>query len=330
MEDVDDDTPLVRSLSMSRNMALSVLDEVPHMISLAASENSPWTINKKSSSTSALVKVKNGRGENDHHDPNRRSSENKSSTDEILQNQLLSMSFVDDPDLRRALEMDGVSLVESNSTLSQITFPSARGVKKNELLTGIVVSRWDNIVGPQCVYLWTEEVTSLFYPGNLPPHLSGVVKYVTDHTVDHQDVNGNLSSPYTQKSTLCIVPDLSLVYISLSIRVPSEIETVLEFASSSSMTANDPDQPATSVPHAISVLANLKFLSHFLLLRPLIINWLNEFSPKIGVLLCKVIFFYNSNYCHLRVFTECTNCFYSCLLEQAPKLNDKLVECRIM
>jgi hypothetical protein len=54
------------------------------------------------------------------------------------------------------------------------------------------------------------------------------------------------------------------------------------------MTANDPDQPATSIPHAVAILGDLKHLSHFLLLRPLMISWLNEFGPKIGVLVCKV------------------------------------------
>lgn len=152
----------------------------------------------------------------------------------------------------------------------------------------IVLSRWDNIVGPQCVYLWNEELTSVYYPTNLPPKLSGIVKYVTDHTVDHHEVNGNYISPSTQKTSLCIVPELKFVYLSMSIRVPSEMDTVLEFASSSSMTANDPDQPATSIPHAVAVLVDLKFLSHFLLLRPLVISWLSEYVPKIGVIVCKV------------------------------------------
>jgi hypothetical protein len=298
---LEEDIPLVRSLSMSRNMASSILhgvEEVPHMIRLVSATSDSLSplrpkLLKKSFSTSSLSRLQKF-GMNSSFDEGRRESYDGGSGGGDINNSLaLSLSVVDsNPDVIRAMGKDGVSLVESkgSSSLSQIAFPSfiRGGIKKNELLTGIVVSKWDNIVGPQCVYLWTEEVTSLFYPGCLPSQLSGVVKYVTDHTVDHQDVDGNQLNPSTQRTTLCIVPDLSLVYIAISIRVPAETDTVLEFASSSSMTANDPDQPAMTVPHAVSILANLQFLSHFLLLRPLLVNWLNEFAPKIGVLLCKV------------------------------------------
>src|SRR5580692_8929551 len=69
----------------------------------------------------------------------------------------------------------------------------------NDFLTGVVVSRWDNILGPQCIYLWTEETTSCFNPSDLPTHIDCLVKYVTDHTVDHHDIieNNYLLTPAT-------------------------------------------------------------------------------------------------------------------------------------
>lgn len=138
------------------------------------------------------------------------------------------------------------------------------------------------------MYLWTEELTSIYYPQSLPPHLSGVVKYVTDHTVDHQDVDGEGFGPNMERCSLCLVPELGLVYASISVRVPSGLDAVLEFASNSSMTGNDPDQPVISVPHSVAVLGDLKYVAHFLLLRPLIAGWLREFGMKIGLLVCKV------------------------------------------
>jgi len=293
--------PLVRSLSMSRNMAYSVVDEVPHMIKLLPpnvpiNEKRSWwkpSLLKKSSSTSSLPNIRkrltkmelNGRK---NLNPTNSRSERRGSAG----------VDVDDYNDYEAggdaatelIKQSAITNSHQQETSTQTLTPIVKGTRRNDLLVGIVVSRWDNIVGPQSVYLWTEELTSVFYPGDLPPELSPLIKYVTDHTVDHQTATAGYIPPSVQRTTLCIVPDLSLAYLSLSIRVPTEIDTILEFQSSAPMSINHPDNPALTMPHSISVLCNLKYLNQFILLRPLVISWLTEFGPQIGVLLCKVFF----------------------------------------
>ncbi|ODN03428.1 Protein C9orf72 [Orchesella cincta] len=288
--------PLVRSLSMSRNMAYSVVDEVPHMIKLLPpkvpiNEKRSWwkpSLLKKSSSTSSLpnirrrfsaMELEQNERENSYLKSERRGS---GGVDVVGHN-----GYQDRGDASKELKNSVItnSLREESST--QTLTPIVKGTRRNDLLVGIVVSRWDNIVGPQSVYLWTEELTSVFYPANLPAELSPLMKYVTDHTVDHQTATAGYIPPSVQRTTLCIVPDLNLAYLSLSIRVPTEIDTILEFQSSAPMSINHPDNPALTMPHSISVLCNLKYLNQFILLRPLVISWLTEFGPQIGVLLCK-------------------------------------------
>ena len=296
-EDLDEkpaDRPVVRSVSMSKNLADSVAGEVPHMIRVSGSndfyERKPL---KKSSSASSLSRlllltsaspsVPTGTTTTDGQPVSflRRPSkviknESKPQTSSPISEQ---MSF---PPESLA---DSIAKLEIRSLTDEASVKKLLVGKKNEVLVGIVVSRWDNIVGPQCVYLWTEERTSTFYPGNLPQHLSRLVRYVTEHTVDHHEVDGNQVLPSTLRSTLCIVRDLDLVYLSVSIRVPSDPDSDSTFGFSP---VSDRNRPASTVPHAVAVLANLKYLQQFLLLRPLVLNWLSEFAPKIGVLLCKV------------------------------------------
>lgn len=292
---------LVRSLSMSRNMAFSVVDEVPHMIRLCPTET-PQVEKKPSwwkSSSSGLRKsssassINNIRPQINNSDPSAVNSSSRglsrraSDLDATMQNTFNELNYQRDRPTfssSRGITSKSVKL----ATESQHLNPIVKGTRRNDLLVGVVVSRWDNIVGPQSVYLWTEEFTSVFYPINLPGQLSKLVKYVTDHTVDHQTATGGYIPPTVQRTTSCIVPDLGLAYLSLSIRVPTEIDTILEFQTSSPMTANNPDNPVLTMPHSISVLSNFKYLSQFLLLRPLITSWLLEFGPQIGVLLCKV------------------------------------------
>ena len=250
-EGTSSSSPLFRSLSMSHNLAYSVVEEVPHMIRLNALTDV--------ASSSRI-----------------RSSDSVGCGDQGTSPQ--DAYFYRHKELQVSKSI-GVSSSYLESTTIPLTIPLKRTTsvgKRNDILIGIVVSRWDNIVGPQCSYLWTEEMTSLFYPGHLPKPLTRLIKYVTDHTVDHHVVDGNLVSHSTMKNAFCIVPDLNLVYMSLSIRVPSD-----------SMSC-EIERPGMTVPHSVAVLANLQYLHHFLLMRPLVTNWLTEFAPKIGVLICKV------------------------------------------
>lgn len=310
--------PLVRSLSMSRNMAFSVVDEVQHMIKIlpahvAVEERRSWwkattpsaTSLRKSSSLTNVSQYSHSTTEPEDVDETTSRSRpqlRRGSSGLDIQNALFEYDATNGIDEDVPLPISR-NHGQDEKTIQSITGPQQpqitpimKGTRRNDLLIGIIVSRWDNIVGPQSIYLWTEEMTSVFYPTNLPSQLNRLVKYVTDHTVDHQTVTGGYIPPTVQRTTLCIVPDLSLAYLSLSIRVPTEIDTILEFQSSAPMSANHPDNPALTMPHSISVLSNLKFLNQFLQLRPLLGSWLLEFGPQIGVLLCKVrvIFSYHS------------------------------------
>lgn len=306
---------LVRSLSMSRNMAFSVVDEVPHMIRLcqpettetATAEKKPswWKSSSSSASNSTSTKLRKSSSASSINNIRHQSLDNNTTGSsgtpskeptprrgsdglETIQNGLNSLTA--QVSLSARVPATHTKSVQSVVTEPQHLTPIVKGTRRNDLLVGIVVSRWDNIVGPQSVYLWTEELTSVFYPVGLPQPINKLVKYVTDHTVDHQTATGGYIPPTVQRTTLCIVPDLGLAYQSLSIRVPTEIDTILEFQTSAPMTPGNPDNPALTMPHSISVLSNIKYLSQFLLLRPLIISWLLEFGPRLGVLLCKVSF----------------------------------------
>lgn len=262
-EDVDESaSPLFRSFSMSQSLASSVAEEVSNVIRLNG-------LTEVASSSRILT--------SGYDDTDNDTFFYRQQRQELKVSQSFSLSS---------------TYLENSITLPLKRTPSLGG-KRNEMLTGIVVSRWDNIVGPQCSYLWTEEMTSLFYPGNLPKHLSRLIKYVTDHTVDHHVADGTLLHSAV-KSGLCIVPDLSLVYMFVSIRVPSSDSLGCEI-----------QQAGLTVPHSVAVLADLQYLHHFLLIRPLVTSWLMEFAPKIGVLICKVsphlIFFEIYSYFFLRI-----------------------------
>jgi len=267
-------SPAVRSLSMSRNMAVSLTDEVSHMIRLPPPSSTPTpkkTVQKSLTSTSQA----------EFHAPSSLTSFSLSNPEKEVKSLMLS---------------SGVSLVETKTgCLSSSSLTTNSSPSPTSVLTGICVSRWDDIVGPQTVYLWTEQLTSLFFPTSLPPSLAPLVKYVTDHTVDHHRHGGEDAPPSSShRSIFVLVPALSLVYLSLSFRVPSPLDStaVLEFDSSTNMTADHPDHPPAYVPHALSVLAPIEYLPVFLLLRPLLLSWLAEFAPKTGVLLAKVGGFY--------------------------------------
>ncbi|CAG7822335.1 unnamed protein product [Allacma fusca] len=305
--DDESTSSFVRSLSMSRNLALSMYEEMPHVIQLNSGEslvNVRYPL-KKSSSASSLTRLLLLNDIADQEEPanpsvSRRIPSNPAPSTSFAQPKVSNSQSVPYPHVvPEVLEAeslaDSIAKLEMRAISDEASVKNLIGGKRNDLLVGIVVSRWDNIVGPQCVYLWTEERTSTFYPlqeegvfnfsrGNLPTHLSRLVKYVTEHTVDHQDVDGNLVLPSMLRSTLCIVRDLDLAYLSVSIRVPLDPDTESTFGFSH---LGDRNRPAATVPHAVAVLANLQYLNHFLLLRPLVLNWLSEFAPKIGVLLCK-------------------------------------------
>ena len=292
--DKSSDKPVVRSISMSKNLADSVSGEVPHMIRVSGKkdffERKPM---KKSSSTSSLSRLllltsgsQVAAADTTTTDGQPVSSFKYRPSKALKNEPKTSSPISENMSFPPESLADSIAKLEIRSLTDEASVKKLLVGKKNDVLVGIVVSRWDNIVGPQCVYLWTEERTSTFYPGNLPQHLSRLVRYVTEHTVDHHEVDGNQVLPSTLRSTLCIVRDLDLAYLSVSIRVPSDPESDSAFGFSP---VSDRNRPASTVPHAVAVLANLKYLQQFLLLRPLVLNWLSEFAPKIGVLLCKVL-----------------------------------------
>jgi len=281
-EHLAEHTPkLVRSLSMSSNVASSVVEEVSHMIRMAptsTSVSSPVFFGTKGTMNSAAMSAATDFGlpSSGSFVPETGGGYLNSKSQAIISQTSSKAGGQNSSSVIEVLKTDALRAVgDVSEKLNMLA--SMSSLRKNELLEAIVVSRWDNIVGPQCVYLWTEEVTSVFYPTVFSSTLSPLIKYVTEHTVDHQEDENVVAS--TRRITLCIVPDLNFVYLSLSIRLPPEFDPVM----------ND-HIPSSTIPHAISILGNMQFLPRFLALRPLFVSWLSEFSPKIGVFLVQVWF----------------------------------------
>ncbi|GLH11653.1 Uncharacterized protein GBIM_16399 [Gryllus bimaculatus] len=161
------------------------------------------------------------------------------------------------------------------------------------IIFAVILSRWDDIMGPQTVHAWLEEnpvargllntevnSPSSSYVDTLPESKSGVhvtsnhklveqnvyimkaVKYVTSHTVNYTGIclNSSASLLYEQESNLFVVPDLELVAQSLVFHARS-----LD----------------TTVPFSLSVLVGYQHYEYFLHLRRLCHQWLRRMAERL-------------------------------------------------
>lgn len=252
--------PVIRSVAMSANIASTVQDEVKH-----------------------LIKVNHlPEPQSSHHEVRQSSPEpNEDNSD-------LSDSYSADNDYSS-------SDVHSAAICSHV-FPN----DDDALICAVVLSRWDDIMGPRTIRVWLPE--SVSEPQSLceiePPKfttprsvkaacqfsclhymsskinkmlLMKAIKYVTSHTVNYTCVTGT-STPEENSSAIFVVPDLDMVAQSLMFHVPL----------------------SGSSPYSLALLVKYSQYANFLPLRKLCQHWLERLTCKLAEFLLSVSFHVSS------------------------------------
>jgi hypothetical protein len=157
--------------------------------------------------------------------------------------------------------------------------------EEDSIISAIVLSKWDDIIGPQTVHVWlkgeaNEKVLGTEdTPGNKLIRnvcLAKSVKYVTVHTVNYTGLNSALSpchgsdiaDPGQKNSGIFIVPEIDLVAQSLVFQLQDQELNVL---------------------YSLAILVSYQHYSYFLHLRQLCWHWLQRMATRLHVILLKVI-----------------------------------------
>lgn len=165
---------------------------------------------------------------------------------------------------------------------------------EDSVVSALVLSRWDDIMGPRTIRVWlpenqpgsegsldVEPITyttprsvkaacqfscmhhmSTKYNKNL---LMKAIKYVTSHTVNYTCVTGT-STPEESSSAIFVVPDLDMVAQSLMFHVPL----------------------SGSSPYSLALLVRYSHYSNFLPLRRLCLHWLERLTVRLADFLLSV------------------------------------------
>jgi hypothetical protein len=157
--------------------------------------------------------------------------------------------------------------------------------EEDNIISAIVLSKWDDIMGPQTVYVWLksevdmENVDSRSSVGhNVIKNmcLANSVKYVTSHTVNYTSLNSVVSpscgdatvDPVERNSGIFIVPELDLVAQSLVFQLQDH---------------------ELNIPYSLAIIMSYQHYSYFLHLRRLCQLWLQRMVARLHVILQKVI-----------------------------------------
>lgn len=214
-------------------------------------------------------------------------------------------------------EEEDMNAFPSNKDLefSSTSLNSCSHILPNEegsVVFAVILSRWDDIMGPQTVHAWLEEnaevrdlqnsdsrraasssssAISESRSGISSPchnrltdhntYISKAMKYVTSHTVNYTGISLNSSVPLyvEQESNLFVVPDLELVAQSLGFHVRAM---------------------ENSVPLSLSILIVYKHYEYFLHLRHLCLQWLRRMAERLHEPLVKSMNT-NSNFSRISV-----------------------------
>lgn len=157
--------------------------------------------------------------------------------------------------------------------------------EEDSIISAIVLSKWDDIMGPQTVHVWlkdeanvkstrTEDSASHSVIRNVC--LAKSVKYVTVHTVNCTGLSSALSpccgsnavDPGQKNSGIFIVPEIDLVAQSLVFQLQDHELSVL---------------------YSVAILVSYRQYDYFLHLRQLCWHWLQRTAARLHVILLKVM-----------------------------------------
>ncbi|XP_047102038.1 guanine nucleotide exchange factor C9orf72-like isoform X1 [Schistocerca piceifrons] len=141
-----------------------------------------------------------------------------------------------------------VSYTANASFSSSFVLPSA----EEHLISVVVLSRWDDIMGPQTVHVWMEQAEK----STCNIDMIRAIRYVTNHTVS-QAAETSAMGP-----KIFVVSDLDIIAQSLTFGVRVH-------------------RGQRRLPHSISVLVSLSQYSSFLELRCLCHQWLIRTAARL-------------------------------------------------
>ncbi|XP_069694227.1 guanine nucleotide exchange factor C9orf72 homolog isoform X2 [Periplaneta americana] len=242
----DINVPTVRSIAMSANIARSVREEVRHLIHVDSSESDRLHTDTMTDSdySKCLEEVK------------------------------VDPSF--------SLGKSDFNLPQVHGASSNISYilPS---VEEN-IISAIVLSKWDDIIGPQTVHVWLQDnadikstsIRSIPYRTALNSCLAKAVKYVTGHTVNYSGLSSVFSPSYADSATIpgernnsvFVVPELDLIAQSLVFQLQNhEVNT----------------------PFSLALMVSYQHYNYFLHLRQLCRHWLQRMAARLHVILLKCL-----------------------------------------
>jgi len=157
--------------------------------------------------------------------------------------------------------------------------------EEDSIVSAVVLSKWDDIIGPQTVHVWLKDEANLkiLSTEDTPGHsvirnvcLAKSVKYVTVHTVNCTGLNPALSpcygsdtiNPGQKNSGIFIVPEIDLVAQFVVFQLQDHQMNIL---------------------HSLAILVSYQHYSYFLHLRQLCWHWLQRMAARLHVILLKVI-----------------------------------------
>ena len=143
----------------------------------------------------------------------------------------------------------------------------------DSIVSGVILSKWDDIMGPQTVHMWLrEDVRNGSHHSSTQNNtcLAKAVKYVTSHTVNYTGAHYNISSntdTSERNSSIFLVPELDLIAQSLVFQL------------------RDQD---LNTPYSLAVMVSYQHYSYFLHFRQLYRHWLQRMTARLHVILLKV------------------------------------------
>jgi hypothetical protein len=157
--------------------------------------------------------------------------------------------------------------------------------EEDSIVSAVVLSKWDDIMGPQTVHVWLKDEANVKILGteDTPGHsvirnvcLAKSVKYVTVHTVNCASLSSALLpcygsdtvDPGQKNSGIFIVPEIDLVAQSLVFQLQDHELNVL---------------------YSLAILVSYQHYNYFLHLHQLCWHWLQRVAARLHVILLKVI-----------------------------------------
>lgn len=179
----------------------------------------------------------------------------------------------------------------ASSTMHQMNTSSVRTTysyflpnEEANFISALVLSKWDDIMGPQTVHVWLKkrenqdslgaqtltsfddlDIPSIIAETEEDNDLVKSINYLSTHTVNYSGVNMTSSKKGLsfKNSTFFVVPDLNFVSQALIFYLKK----------------NEVD-----IPYSFAVLVHYKYNSYYLSYFDLVRIWLEKLSTRVGIL----------------------------------------------